>query len=237
MENTTVRLVISQSELFSSWPKETVSRLVAAADLCTVEADTCLLRAGDTAQFLHLLATGSIRLIREVPSGRNFTAGLHLPGDFHGLGPVMTQSPNLYTAICKQRSVLVRIPGSLLRQMVIEEGRLAFTLFAALGQRHRRALDHFESAATHPTKARIAQLLKAIHGRSKRSTESTDVNLSQDEIATMLGTRRQVVNRVLRDMASEGVLEIQYGRIAIIEPEKLEKMAGDALPLEGITGL
>lgn len=227
METTLVRLVISQSELFSTWPADTVSRLVKAAHLTTVEADTVLLRTGDTAQFLHILATGSIRLVRGTPSGRNFTAGLHLPGDYHGLGPAITQVPYFYTAVCKEKSVLVKIPAPLLREVLREDGHLAFTLFAALGQRHRRALDHFESAATHPTKARVAQLLRAIHARSKRGGEPAEISLSQDEIATMLGTRRQVVNKVLGIMAEEGILEIRYGKIAITDLAKLQKMVGE----------
>ena len=41
----------------------------------------------------------------------------------------------------------------------------------------------------------------------------------------MLGTRRQVVNRVLREMAATGAIEVQYGRIAMVDGEILEKMA------------
>lgn len=95
MENMLVKLVISQSELFSTWPPDIVSRLVSAADLCTVEADTCLIRTGETAHFLYILATGSMRLVRGTPSGRSFTAGLHLPGGLprpgagHNPGPVL----------------------------------------------------------------------------------------------------------------------------------------------------
>ena len=41
----------------------------------------------------------------------------------------------------------------------------------------------------------------------------------------MLGTRRQVVNRVLRDMAATGAIHVQYGRISILDREKLDRMA------------
>jgi hypothetical protein len=41
----------------------------------------------------------------------------------------------------------------------------------------------------------------------------------------MLGTRRQVVNRTLREMAAEGVVSIQYGKISITDIEKLHKMS------------
>ena len=44
----------------------------------------------------------------------------------------------------------------------------------------------------------------------------------------MLGTRRQVVNRVLRDMAATGAIHVQYGRISILDREKLDRMAPEA---------
>ena len=57
------------------------------------------------------------------------------------------------------------------------------------------------------------------------ATALAAIDLSQDETTAMLGTRRQVVNRVLREMAATGAIEVQYGRIAIVDAEILEKMA------------
>ena len=166
-----------------------------------------------------------MNLSRAVPAGRNFTAGLHLAGDFQGLGPVMAQTPHINIATCKEKTVLVRIPGPLLREMVGRDGRLSSSLFAALERRHRRALNLYASAAVHSTQARIAGLLTSIDARSVHSQSLSEINLSQDEIATMLGTRRQVVNRALREMAAEGVVNVQYGKISITDIEKLYKMS------------
>jgi CRP-like cAMP-binding protein len=227
MIKTLVRLAITQSELFNTWPDETISRLVLDSDVHVVNAGECVHRAGDTAGYLSLVVSGSMILSRNMRSGRIFTAGVHLPGDFHGLGPVMAQTPYIFTATCKEKTSLVRIPADLLRDIVAVNGRLSLSLFGALEKRYMQALRLHASAAVNSTQARIAGLLKSIDQRSVRLHvhATTQVNLSQDEIATMLGTRRQVVNRVLRDMAQEGAIHVQYGRISIVDRDKLDAMA------------
>ncbi|VTU32854.1 cAMP regulatory protein [Variovorax sp. SRS16] len=225
MTNVLVRLTIAQSELFSTWPEESLDRLIEAADLLVAEPGTCIHQSGDPANYLYLLVNGWMNLSRAIPEERDFTAGLHLAGAFQGLGPVITQTPHMHTATCKEKTVLVRIPGALLREMVARDGRLSFSLFAALQTRHRRALTLYASAAVHSIQAKIAGLLTSINARSAGGRTSAMINLSQDEIATMLGTRRQVVNRALRDMAAEGAVDVQYGKISITDMEKLQKMS------------
>ncbi|HSV82754.1 MAG TPA: Crp/Fnr family transcriptional regulator [Ramlibacter sp.] len=227
MSETLARLAISQSELFNTWPDEAIVRLVQQAEVVTVEPGTCVLRSGDKARHLCLVVSGSMNLSWDMPSGRSFTAGLHLAGEFHGLGPVMAQSPHIFTAVCKERTVLVRIPAELLRDMVAANGRLSFSLFSALDGRYIRALHLHASAAVNSTQSRIAGLLKSFDARGPRGRSNDGVHLSQDEIATMLGTRRQVVNRVLRDMAAAGAINVQYGRIAIVDREMLASMAAE----------
>ena len=184
---------------------------------------------GDTAKHLCLIVSGSMHLTRDMPLGRSFTAGLHLAGDFHGLGPVIAQRPHIYTAVCKEKAVLVLIQADRLREMIATNGRLSFSLFAALEKRYIQALNLHASAAVNSTQARIASLLKSINARSARGRATSEINLSQDEIATMLGTRRQVVNRVLREMAAAGAIQVQYGRISIVDRAALAGMAPDTV--------
>ncbi|WP_159917774.1 Crp/Fnr family transcriptional regulator [Pantoea sp. 18069] len=225
MNDTLVRLAITQSELFSQWPSDAIARLITQAVVLVVEPDTCVHHAGDPAEHVSLLVAGSMNLSRKMPGGRHFTGGLHLAGEFHGLGPVVAQAPHMFTATCKEKTVLVRIPGALIREMIAGNGRLAFSLFAALERRHLRAQMRHASAAVDSTQARIAGLLQSIDARSVHGRTDAEVNLSQDEIAMMLGTRRQVVNRVLREMAEKGAVQVRYGRISITDSDKLRQMA------------
>lgn len=228
MKEMLVRLAITQSELFNGWPDEAITRLMQRADVLVVEPGACFHRSGDTAKYLCLVVSGSMILSLEMPPGCSFTAGLQLAGDFHGLGPAIAQRPHTTTVVCKERTVLVRIPADLLRDLVAGNGRLSFSLFAALERRHLQALNLHASAAVNSTQARIAGLLKSIDARGARGRSNAEISLSQEEIAAMLGTRRQVVSRVLREMAATGAIHVQYGRISIVDHEKLDRLAPTA---------
>lgn len=228
MHETLTRLTITQSELFADWPAEAINKLIQSAEVQVVEPGTCVFRAGEGASHLCLIASGSMSLSREMPSGRSIIARMHLAGEFHGLGPVMAQGHYIYTASCKERSVLVRIAAQRLRQLVAANGQLSFSLFAALERRFNVALDLHATAALSSTQSRIASLLRSIDSRSARGGASAPINLSHDEIATMVGTRRQVVSRVLRTMEESGAILLQYGRISIVDAGLLEGMALEA---------
>ena len=225
MNETLGRLAITQSELFNGWPDEAIARLIQNADVLVLEPGACLHRSGDPAEYLCLVASGSMNLSLDMPAGCSFTAGIQVAGDFHSLGPAISRRPHTCTVVCKERTVLVRIPADLLRDLVAANGRLSFSLFAALEKRHVQALNLHASAAVNSTQARIAGLLKSIDARGVRGRSNAAINLSQEEIAGMIGTRRQVVNRVLREMAATGAIQVQYGRISIVDREKLEHMA------------
>lgn len=223
------RLAISQSSLFKDWPEEAIARLLESSDVLVVEPRSVVHRAGDDAKYLLIVVSGSLVLSQDMSSGRSFSAAVHLPGDFHGLAPILSQEPYIHTVVCKERTVLVRIAGEALREMIAANGRLSFALFGALERRYLQVLNLHASAAVNSIQARIAALLKSIAARSVKGHSSSEIHLSQDEIAAMLGTRRQVINRALREMTAEGVIQVQYGRIAIVDAEKLDSMAPDAL--------
>jgi CRP-like cAMP-binding protein len=122
-------------------------------------------------------------------------------------------------------TTLVRIPALILRELVYSDGRLAIGFISVLDRRHREALWRLESATMLPTRERIADLLRSFLARNVRSRAVGEVNLSQDEIASMLGMRRQVVNRALREMEQDGIVQVHYGRLTVVDMAKLSALA------------
>lgn len=228
MKTVLTRLVITQSELFAQWPAEAVGRLIESADAITCEANTCIIKSGDVAEFLYLVASGSLQVVRRTDSGREFVAWRYFQGGVHGIVPALANTPYEYSLTCKEQTVLVRIPAKLIRDSICNDGRLALPLFAAFERRYRDSLHRYEAAATLSTRARVADLLRLLMGSHTGNRETVEVKLSQDEIAIMLGTQRQVINRALRDMEASGVLQAQYGHITIADLEKLSDFMSDA---------
>ncbi len=174
---------------------------------------------GEVCPHLFLVASGCIRLFSVASDGREFTTWLHFAGDPHAIGPALLGSKYQNNAKSRGETKLVRIEGALIRESIARNGRLAFDVMAAM-DRHRTAgsLLH-ERAATHSLEARIAGLLGLIVARQGR--DRSLIELSQDEIAGMLGTRRQVVNRALRQLQERGLVEVGYRGVCVLDAEGL----------------
>lgn len=218
------RVAISQSELFLDWPAEEREKLIAASDYVSLGEGAILHKPGDPADYLYLVATGSMRISTHPAPGRDFTIRLCFPGDYHGIGPVISEVPCVYTVTCREETHLVRIPSPVLLDTLRRNGRLAIAMFAALNKRHRRAVGLYADAATHPLRSRIATVLEMLIARGD-SRGSVELFVLQNELAEMLGSRRQVVNRELRVMETDGILRLEYGRISITNRTLLQTLA------------
>lgn len=218
------RLTISQSELFRRWPVEDLDPLIAAADVIQLESGELLHAAGDKAEYLYLLAAGSMRVSTRSSSGREFTTRMYFAGDYHGLGPVLTGANYVYTVSARSQTLLVRIPRKLLVDILSRDGRLAIALCVALSDRHLRNVARYAEASTGSIRARVAGLLESFLERAPRQP-ATEVHLMQVEIAELLGTRRQVINRELRALEMLGMLRLEYGYITVIDRDALRALA------------
>lgn len=216
VSKTLPRLAITQSELFAAWPVAAREKLIAAADSVRLPAGAILHRPGDAAEFVFLVAAGSLRIFLHASNDREFILRLCFAGDFHGIGPIISEVPCIYTASCREETHLVRVPGALLLDMARRDGRLAVAMFAALTRRHRGAIGLYAEAATRGLRARIATMLHVLITRD-HSRDSAELYILQNELAEMLGSSRQVVNRELRLMQEDGIVRLNYGRISVAD--------------------
>ncbi|MFT3817471.1 MAG: Crp/Fnr family transcriptional regulator [Rubrivivax sp.] len=214
------RIAIRQSELFSSWPQSAVDALVEASEIKVLEDGQALHQPGEATRYLDLIVAGCLRLSVKGRDGRDFTIWLHFAGDFHGLGPAALGLTYTNTATARGQTHLVRIPGAVVRSLVSRDGRLAFPLLAGLDRRRKNVTGLHESAATLSTSVRVALLLQGLIER--QGAGRSQIELSQEEIGAMLGTRRQVINRALRELKSRGLLRVNYGRVSVADKEALK---------------
>lgn len=226
MSSTLVRVAISQSELFREWSDADIARLVEVSDVLQLESGTLLHGPGEVVPYLYLIASGSLRMSMRTSTARQFAFRLRFAGDFLGLGPLLSDEPFVYTITCRGTTHLVRIPGPFLKDMLVRNGRLAVALFAGFNRRHRNTIALYADASTGSLRARLASLLGRLAGSAGYATD--EVEILQDELAELLSSRRQMVNRELRALEGLGILSLGYGRIVITNRAALQALA--ALP-------
>jgi CRP/FNR family transcriptional regulator len=102
--------------------------------------------------------------------------------------------------------------------------KLAVKLLRLMGRRLRQAQLLIRDLALHDTCGRLAGLLLRFARREGERTEKgivLDLDLTRQELASMIGTSRETVARILSRFQREGVLELDKQKIVICDEQKL----------------
>ncbi|MCY0884368.1 MAG: Crp/Fnr family transcriptional regulator [Firmicutes bacterium] len=169
---------------------------------------------------LWVILRGRVAMDRMGPDGMEFTTGVHLPGEMVGMVGLWDQSgypasgraldtPTVLLWMDRERFLALH--------RTLPEFGLAVSRDLAARVRY-----HLESTADtrgRPAPRQVAGFLGILYRRS-----GADVALTHEELARMLGLRRETVSRVLRSFARQGWVAMRYGRIRVLDPLALERV-------------
>jgi CRP-like cAMP-binding protein len=193
------------------------------------EQNQLLFLEGEPCQGLYFLVQGQVRIFKSGSRGKEQNLHLVWPGTTFNDVPALDGGVNPATAEALEPSSVLIVPIPLFQQLFESEPYvsrcLAFNYAARLRQMTTLAAD---ISLKHVT-ARIAKILlyqtdqDTIQG--ERITNEATTQLTQQQMAAMAGTVREMVGRSLRAMQTSGAIEARRGRILIKDVTKLESLA------------
>jgi CRP/FNR family cyclic AMP-dependent transcriptional regulator len=178
---------------------------------------TLLISEGDQGDSVYLLLAGNVRVFSSGPSEREIVFGNCGPGDYVGEmsldgGPrsasVITLSPITCAVITRQT----------LREHIAQFPDLAFELLARVIRRARLATRDARNLALIDTYGRLVTLLDELAVTQADGTRIVDEKLTHREIASRVGCSREMVSRLMKDLASGGYLGSSSGRLRLYKP-------------------
>ncbi len=213
---------------FASVPKERRELLLALARTQDVEASHHVFRLGDPPSGLYAVLEGEVRLISYPASGRERVNLQLLPGSWFGELSVLDGESRSHDAVAHERSRLLFIGRAAFEAAVRETPELVRDLARLLAQRLRQAVTHADTIVTQRLRVRMARLLLGLRpARHDDMAPGTPWHLivTQDELAEAAGASRQAVNRELKQLETEGHLELRYGSLLIHDKVGLDEIA------------
>jgi CRP-like cAMP-binding protein len=206
-----------------------LEQLLAGTSEEEFEQNQLLFLEGEPCQGLYFLVQGQVRIFKSGSRGKEQNLNLVWPGTTFNDVPALDGGVNPATAEALEPGSVLIVPIPLFRQLFESEPYvsrcLAFNYAARLRQMTTLAAD---ISLKHVT-ARIAKILlyqtdqDAIQG--ERITNEATTQLTQQQMAAMAGTVREMVGRSLRAMQTSGAIEARRGRILIKDVTKLESLA------------
>lgn len=219
-----MRAAVARSHLRALTP-EVLDGLLAGAVRMKVPAGSVTHREGEPAPHLELVVSGVVRVFVTAPDGRTMTVRYCRPGALLGAISLFTTRfamPASVQAVVDAE--LLKLNAIVVRQAAARDVRVANAFLGELSERVVSFLDQIPGSVFATVRQRVARHLldlavQRVLGRD-HGTEIV-VPVTQQELADAVGTVREVVVRVLRELRQEGVVRTERDRIVILDPARL----------------
>ena len=203
-------------------PRDVVDRLVGAARVRPIPAGKTIHEEGDQ-PFVELVVSGLVRAYIGAPNGRTMTIRYCRPGSLMGTGTAFnTTSPmargNLIALV---DSRLVALEPATLRRLADRDIRVARALLAETSARVADYINELRRSAFASSRQRLARHLLDLAAERQTGPDMV-AHASQEELAAAVGTVREIVVRILRDMRSEGLVRTRRGAVELLDPVRIE---------------
>lgn len=189
-----------------------------------------LFRLGETGEAIYSLVDGWVALYNLLEDGRRQILQFALPGTVLAFasrrGTVMN-----YSAQALTDAVVSIIPYDDLGRLCRDWPEFGMQIAGLIAQDRSLAYDHLSSVGRRSARERVAHLLLELFIRSRlrwpgHRSEEMHLPLTQEHIGDATGLTGVHVNRVLRNLRADGILEFHYRRLRILNPDKLVDVAG-----------
>jgi CRP-like cAMP-binding protein len=211
--------------LFDGVPAEDVRAVLSLARRRTFRRGEVVFHRGDPADSIHLISKGRFDVSIGTRLGEVIALAIRGPGDTFGELALLTVEERTATVTALEPGETLVVRGTELRRLAQRHASLDEVLVRLLAQQVQRLSELLVEAYTVDADERVVRRLLelvAVYG----GRPPVVVPLRQEDLASLAGTSRATVNRVLRHAERDGLVELHRGRTVVLDAEALRRRAG-----------
>ncbi|XVX20856.1 Crp/Fnr family transcriptional regulator [Actinomycetota bacterium] len=220
--------VIRKAPLFAALDDEEAATLISSMTTTHMERGDILFHEGDQGDRLYVIGEGKIKLGRSSADGRENLVAILGPGEMFGELSLFDPGPRTMTATAVAETTLLGLGNESLQEILTKHPGAAATLLAALARRLRRTNDTLADLVFTDVPGRVAKALLDLSARFGRPAEEGVLvahDLTQEELAQLVGASRETVNKALADFATRGWLRLEARAVLLLDVERLRRRA------------
>lgn len=203
--------LLKNTELFSEIDQDSLNMLCANARTLTFRKNSVLMSEGETGASLYVIKSGSVKIYVSDDQGNEIVLNDLKPADYFGEVSLLDDEPRTASAVTLQRTEVVVIAKSTFVACVEKNPTIALIIIRTMTRRLRRATITIRSLALENVYQRLSAKLKEL------SEPSEDVvalprKYSNYELGNMIGASREMVGKILNDLAAGGYIEKRQNR-------------------------
>ncbi len=183
---------------------------------------------GDHGHELYIVVRGKVRIFKTSPSGNETSINIFSTYDFIGEFATIDSQPRSATAKAIERCAVLEMTQDRFLQHMREIPDLAIEMTRLLASKVRWTAAYAETIAQFDAAGRLLHILLFYNEQFGQEIEAgkryiLDLSLNQAGLASLVGARREWINRILRDWRKRGLVEYEAGRITILDLPAVER--------------
>ena len=220
--------VVRQAPLFAALDDEAAEALHANMTRAELSRGEVLFHEGDPGDRLYVIVEGKVKLGRTSGDGRENLLAILGPGEMFGELSLFDPGPRNATATSVSDAVLIGLGTDELVTWLTGRPDVSRQLLRALARRLRRTNENLADLVFSDVPGRVAKALLDLSERFGRLTDDglrVAHDLTQEELAQLVGASRETVNKALADFASRGWLRLEARAVVLLDIDRLRKRA------------
>lgn len=216
MNTAEIQAILHSVPYFSDLSAEQLEQVAQITQITTYAKGEVIFHQGEPAAGLYGVISGRVKAVRYSAEGKEYIVRFFVPTETFNEVGALDGGVNPATAIAAEESSVFLLPTAQLRPLLEGNSAMDTRIMAAMAQKLRFAMRQVEQLSMLDVKERLARFL----GDQWRSGHQ-ECRMSQEEMAAMLGTVRQVLGRALAELQAQGAVDVGRGRIRILKPDLL----------------
>jgi CRP/FNR family transcriptional regulator len=221
LEAPTSQVVLRQVPYFAGLGEAGLARIQERLVERRYERGHVVFMEGGPCQGLYVVRSGRLRIFKVSAGGREQVLMVAGPGETFNEVPNFDGGTNPATAEALEPSVLYLLPKNDLLSIVETEPVVARAVMRVFASHLRHLTALVEDLSFRNVTSRVAKILLGRVQQAGVDAEARPARLTQQQMAAMAGTAREVVGRALKALEQRGVIRVERGRVVVVNPERL----------------
>jgi CRP/FNR family cyclic AMP-dependent transcriptional regulator len=215
------RELLRNVPIFSELSEPDVATLARVATRRRYPKDTVVFFENEEGDFFFMILEGRIKVTILGDDGREIILSVLGPGDFFGEMALLDNEPRSATAIAVEESELLSLHRTDFQNVIADNNAIMRALIKILTARLRKANHQISTLALLDVYGRVARVMLDMakeEGKRLKDGRIAFRRATHQEIANRIGTTRETVTRMLKDLERHALIRVE-GKEIVLQPD------------------
>lgn len=219
---------LARAGIFQGVDAAAVDELISDMETATFPRGTTIFDEGEPGDRLYIIVQGKVKLARHAPDGRENLLSVMGPSDMFGELSIFDPGPRTSSAVCVTDVTAATMDSEMLKDWIGQHPEISQQLLRVLARRLRRTNASLADLIFTDVPGRVAKTLLQLANRfgvQEGGALRVNHDLTQEEIAQLVGASRETVNKALATFAHREWIKLEGKSVLIVDTEHLARRA------------